>query len=512
MPTGRRAVSVTLALALLSGGCATPGGSRAGFETLPSAKREECRYNVGAGAVLGAVLGGVLGAAVAGRKSRGEGAALGALGGGVLGAGITEYLRQRCEALRAARARMRAAELEYYQIELTQAAPGAQEAEDQGVVASLASPTMFNVGSAALTPNGLADMTELASVFAQSQRRLLVVGHTDSTGSFQTNVRLSEQRAITVANLFKQLGIGADRIYYKGAGDTEPVDSNLTEQGRARNRRVEVVELGSEDGIVTYNHLAQSDAQFLKRRMENEAASVPPVRRAAIPPQVSPIAPVRPHLPALRAGTRFDFGGDEVSSTGVSLARYVGSPPKTSDGSFLNWLIPQAYAQSPQDEALLRTACVADRDVAEIQVKALATGRPVERRIAGHMRGLYGSSWSRILNGHLVGVGDVSVRQDGGQVDAAPTVFVFQNYKSGDQKPTLDANGGARTYVGDKGVLYRLFVEKKGWPLRCIDFVFSKSETARAAYGRLYYDKQGAVYGVDFQAEPVSKKSSAEGT
>ena len=67
-----------------------------------------------------------------------------------------------------------------------------------------------------------------------------VEGHTDSTGSDAYNQTLSENRARTVANYLSSQGVSAARIRSQGFGETMPVADNATEDGRRRNRRVEI--------------------------------------------------------------------------------------------------------------------------------------------------------------------------------------------------------------------------------------------------------------------------------
>jgi outer membrane protein OmpA-like peptidoglycan-associated protein len=72
-------------------------------------------------------------------------------------------------------------------------------------------------------------------------RKIMVTGHTDSVGDSQFNKRLSLERARTVGQyLDEELGIPADRITIKGAGESEPIASNATVQGRRLNRRIDI--------------------------------------------------------------------------------------------------------------------------------------------------------------------------------------------------------------------------------------------------------------------------------
>ena len=68
-----------------------------------------------------------------------------------------------------------------------------------------------------------------------------VVGHTDNTGAASYNQQLSERRANAVADVLMQGGVSFGRIQTFGRGENQPIADNLTDSGRAQNRRVEIV-------------------------------------------------------------------------------------------------------------------------------------------------------------------------------------------------------------------------------------------------------------------------------
>ena len=68
-----------------------------------------------------------------------------------------------------------------------------------------------------------------------------IEGHTDSDGDFDTNQKLSEDRAKTVMDQLISMGIDENRLSFRGFGETTPVDTNNTPEGKASNRRVEFV-------------------------------------------------------------------------------------------------------------------------------------------------------------------------------------------------------------------------------------------------------------------------------
>lgn len=103
----------------------------------------------------------------------------------------------------------------------------------------------FDVDKTDLKPESQKAIAEIAKMLEGSpDLRVLVVGHTDMTGALDHNMELSRGRAASVvASLVGDHGIAADRLVPEGVGPLAPVAPNDTEEGRARNRRVELVEL-----------------------------------------------------------------------------------------------------------------------------------------------------------------------------------------------------------------------------------------------------------------------------
>lgn len=103
----------------------------------------------------------------------------------------------------------------------------------------------FDTGEATLKPASDETLKKIASLMQEHpDLRLLVEGHTDDTGSYEANMSLSKKRAAAVKEtLVSEYGIDAARLKTKGQGSTQPAASNDTEEGRAENRRVELVKL-----------------------------------------------------------------------------------------------------------------------------------------------------------------------------------------------------------------------------------------------------------------------------
>lgn len=102
----------------------------------------------------------------------------------------------------------------------------------------------FDTGLAAVKPESGPALAEVAKLLAgEPALRLRVVGHTDATGDLAANLELSRARAEAVVQaLVTQHGVAAARLTAHGVGPLSPAATNRTEEGRARNRRVEIVE------------------------------------------------------------------------------------------------------------------------------------------------------------------------------------------------------------------------------------------------------------------------------
>jgi OOP family OmpA-OmpF porin len=101
----------------------------------------------------------------------------------------------------------------------------------------------FETGAADLSEGNFASLAALAAYLAANpSQRVVLVGHTDAVGSLEGNIALSRRRAEAVrARLIDSLGVAPAQLGAEGAGWLAPRDDNQTEQGRARNRRVEVM-------------------------------------------------------------------------------------------------------------------------------------------------------------------------------------------------------------------------------------------------------------------------------
>jgi outer membrane protein OmpA-like peptidoglycan-associated protein len=218
---------VLLAAALLLGGCSSLS-------------------NTEKGAIIGTGAGGAAGAAV-GKAAGGtaEGAIIGAAVGGAAGAIIGSRMDTKAEELDE--------ELENAEVERV----------GEGIKVTFDSGILFDFDSSALRDEARQNLSEFAESMTDFEdTNILVVGHTDAKGAEEYNQRLSERRAESATSYLAERGIDPGRLTSVGRGETEPVASNETAEGRQQNRRVEVAIYANEE----YRERAQERAESSEGR------------------------------------------------------------------------------------------------------------------------------------------------------------------------------------------------------------------------------------------------------
>jgi len=115
--------------------------------------------------------------------------------------------------------------------------------EARGTVITLEGSVLFVTGKAELVPLAQQKLSEVAKALndIDPSKRIVVEGHTDSRGSDADNLALSERRAKAVRDYLVTQGVAEDRITAVGRGEAQPLATNDTTEGRANNRRVEIV-------------------------------------------------------------------------------------------------------------------------------------------------------------------------------------------------------------------------------------------------------------------------------
>ncbi len=185
--------------------------------------REQQTSKAAKGAGIGAAAGAVAGLLTKGDKL--QNALIGAGVGAIAGGGVGYYMDVQEAKLRQ--------KLEGTGVSVTRIG--------DNITLNMPSSITFALNSADLNSQFYNALGGVALVLKEYNKTVIeVAGHTDSTGSDQYNMQLSERRAQSVANYLIGQGIQGSRLLTVGAGKTRPVASNDTEQGRAANRRVEI--------------------------------------------------------------------------------------------------------------------------------------------------------------------------------------------------------------------------------------------------------------------------------
>jgi len=214
----KKIVALTIAIVFLAAGCST--------------MKENKKTTIGA--VTGAVVGAGVGYAIGGGTGAGVGTAVGALAGGTIGYMFDKQEKEFKQAL----ADSEAASIQREQRIVDES----KQREQEVLVLTFKSDFFFDVDSAVLKPGGYKDIDRAAVILNRyPETSLRVEGHTDSTGSEDYNLKLSEKRANAVKNELVAQNLDAARIQTIGFGESKPVADNNVESGRQLNRRVEIV-------------------------------------------------------------------------------------------------------------------------------------------------------------------------------------------------------------------------------------------------------------------------------
>ena len=189
----------------------------------------ETQRNTGTGAAIGAVAGAGIGAATAG-GNKGKSAATGAAIGAAVGAGGGYLWTKRMERQRA---------------EMEQATRGTgvsvSQTSDNRLKLDIPTDVSFDTNRYDIKPNMRPILDRFASTLNDNPvTTVTIIGHTDNTGTDAINNPLSINRAAATRDYLVARGVASNRIAIDGRGSREPVADNYSEQGRAKNRRVEI--------------------------------------------------------------------------------------------------------------------------------------------------------------------------------------------------------------------------------------------------------------------------------
>lgn len=376
----------------------------------------------------------------------------------------------------------------------------------------------FAVGSDKLTPKAVEYFSAIADtynpqLFASSiqnaeeraayintakEKKILLVGHTDDTGDSQFNKELSERRARTVAKFLKEHGVPEYMLYFQGAGESLPRADNRTDTGRAENRRVEIVEIASEENFQKYLEARQPRHEFYRpvspSLVRKPVANADKADGSGAARNSSPtserIIPVKPIV----SGKQYTYGGQPLNTanTQVDLGLSI-----KEDAGFS--LFSQAYAE----DSVVLNSCERDRPRAIGGVKSLKSEQAYAT--TDYLPGLYNTSWHDTLNGNLVMLNHVGVLRNSASPSNLPELKIYANYNpknSKTAKADVLSSPPVNTYRGSKGVLYRVFAEGAGG-IQCMDVLLPLQGGIQAKSGQLMYNNSGSLYVADYKPKMI---------
>tara|TARA_R110002033_G_scaffold170712_1_gene213907 strand:- start:3148 stop:4683 length:1536 start_codon:yes stop_codon:yes gene_type:complete len=474
------------------------------------------------GCAIGTGIGALLGNYIAGK----DGMKYGAITGAVIGCAIGYDAQKKREALDAL-AKAEDLNIQYASISTssepqsgilinsTDSALTGSDAEKYadyqqvGMAATISSEndTMFVSGSAVATEKAKLQFQKLSQIYKDSTANILITGHTDSSGSEELNQRLSEDRARYVAQIFSEAGIKSERLYFQGAGESQPIAVNTTETSKSQNRRVEVIEIeGKPEQLLAYSSKQKSNLAYLSRRSQDRVTSVTPTSKAS-KKSTSEIRSTDVNLaniskseakklvkPVTLKIASVDFGGKPMTEITSNFAQLVG---ERKDNSFA--LFSKAYASE-----ISSLNCIVEGPRVDGEIKSLATGERYQKsdyNTADYLPGMNGTVWVEKVNGHYIGLTPVAVISDGGAAVASPDIKIWKNFdKSKAQNtPNYQVSSTVETYYGETGLLYRVFSKDNSAPVRCMDIVMPIDRSAKAIAGKLFYENNKTVYEVNFE-------------
>lgn len=364
--------------------------------------------------------------------------------------------------------------------------------------------SQFEVGASEPNSNARQFYSEIAKKMVEDNARdtggknkkILLIGHTDDTGDTQFNAKLSEERARAIGQIFSSAGINSANIFYQGAGETLPIADNSSLEGRARNRRVEMLELKDEQTLdaflinrrpnVAYYRPVESKkikSQHAVTKKESSTVktteSNKPVIDAKKTPNLATANVTDNKLPdadkkVIAKKDQLDFGGSPINETNSKL----------NAGDFVMTKTAFSLISNAQATPLRIGSCNFDRPRNAGLVKSLKTNSVYKP--ADYLPGLYGRTWYNMAGNHLVVLNEVRVLRNGVVPANKPELKVYSNYKSVEAVPDVYINPDVNAYQATNGIVYRVFANgEKG--MQCIDILMPLNNIPLAKEAKIIY-------------------------
>jgi len=373
----------------------------------------------------------------------------------------------------------------------------------------------------------------IAKEYAKSGMSIMIVGNTDADGSDNYNQKLSEERAKNIANIFSKNGVKINKMYYKGSGESNPIAVNNTKEGKAKNRRVEIVEVVNENMIVQYANMKKiNNSLLLKKNINqtiienNELNSLKDkieLTKSSVNLKPLNLLDAKYSEPFIAGGKIKKFKNQDIEGakllTGVSgkyytsqikskeaigscnnkyayskkskldinwnstianrneLLSIIGSPQKESEFS----LVTPAVA----DENILAyySTCLNDKVRKDGLVKKLSTGEIILSKQNYELAPLLnGTAWGATIDNEFVMINPVGIKRANMQSISCPELNFI---KKGSNQPWYGTTSMVVSYNGEKGLLYRIYPLDTS-KIQCIDIAYPHGNP-QDARGIMYY-------------------------
>jgi len=475
-------VALMLAAPLVLSGCATT--------------------NTAIGCVSGAVVGALGTFVVTGDPKK---AVIGAGVGFIAGCGVGYYLDKREEEL-AKLAEESSLKPEFERISNNEV-NGASFSGDatKNVIASQLSLStekpMFDSGKDQITdPEQLANLRKFLKGYVKSldkASKLYVVGHTDSSGPAAFNQRLSEKRAKFIADELVKAGANRDRLFFEGVGESQPVASNLTNEGKSKNRRFELVDvlMDAKDESAQANTVSDEQviqvASAKKTRIENVTNDLPVTNKTekSLP---KPIVTVSNNRRPTSLGLQ-----------GVKLEEFDKNYVMTALGEKKEEQFMTFFTAANASESDFMGSCAYAAPVVQSSLKPY-NGKPIQKaKVADSINNLYGTAWYGMAGTTAITLGPIGIEKNNLNPTHKPYFSFYKQYDGSATKADLKYPVSVETYRGNGTVLVRMFAQDDNALMRCSDVVFSTDGSTQTQATAVIYQENNELMAKAFNMNLV---------
>lgn len=356
---------------------------------------------------------------------------------------------------------------------------------------------MFESGKSVVTdPKQIANLRAFLKGYVHSldsASKIYVVGHTDSSGSAAFNQRLSEKRAKFIADELVKVGANPERLFFEGVGESQPAASNLTNEGKRKNRRFELVDVLMDKKEKTNNENTVSDEQVIqvasakKTRIENVINDLPIVEKEnkSLP---------KPTVSVSKRNLTSSLG-----LQGVKLSEFDKSYVMTALGKIESESSMTFFSAAHASDSQFIGSCAYSVPVVRSSIKPY-TGRPIQKaKIADSISNLYGTAWYGMAGSTAVTLGPIGIEKNTLNPTHKPYVSFYKQYDGSATKADFKYPVNVETYRGDGTILVRMFAKDSSALMRCSDVVFSTNGARQTQASAVIYQENNELMAKAFK-------------